>query len=238
MPYCPSCGAEIGDHVEYCQNCGARVSVEKTKIHSEPIEQMPQKPSVGSELPELVQRNYIIWLILSIFTGIFGIIYLFIIIEDLNKLDKYPRPTNVPSTKIDTTTIIIWLVAGYLTGILLPFAMAYTYHQIFGKLHNYIVAHPQKQTKNTVSGSYITKYYIFLYIFVFLMTACLIAGSVLFTMMGYLTLYIALIVVGGLISLIVSGMGIYMYILQYKWQEAFNERVRIINPNARMVDLF
>ncbi|NHJ04655.1 MAG: zinc-ribbon domain-containing protein [Candidatus Heimdallarchaeota archaeon] len=240
MPFCQNCGAEIGDHIVYCPQCGAEVSAEKVikGAQQKSAIDMPPRTYVNESLPELVQRNYLLWLVLSIVTGIFSFIYLYFIIEDLNKLDNYPRPKNVPSTKIDTTQVIIWLVVGYVTGILLPFAMVYIYSQTFGKLYDYINSHPMKQTKNTVSGRYITAFFIIEFTFILLMTAGIIVAAILGPLYGNYALFIGVIIASVLMTLIVCGMGIYMYILQYRWQEAFNERVRIINPNARMVDLF
>ena len=43
---------------------------------------------------------------------------------------------------------------------------------------------------------------------------------------------------GGLTVIGIVVIAIFNIVYQFRWQDAFNERVRIINPNARMVDFF
>ena len=141
--YCQSCGSQSEKGHQYCKNCGANL-LEVEKKESSAFYQPPPPPPPPSQqpytqqptyhLPELVQRNYLIWFLLGMATGIFTYVYIYFIIEDLNKLAKYETPKGVPSTTIDTTSILIFIVIGFVTGgLLLPFAMFYTYYQIYKK---------------------------------------------------------------------------------------------------------
>ena len=73
MIYCPSCGAEIEEQLAYCPNCGAEVSGKEKMSMKEPSEEKVQMAEPGHDqfqqpqqgLPQLVQRNYLIWFLLN-----------------------------------------------------------------------------------------------------------------------------------------------------------------------------
>ena len=252
MVYCPACGAEIGENIAFCPNCGAPVSGEKKIQMAQPEHaqfQQPQEP-----LPQLVQRNYLIWLLLSFVTGIFGLIYIYIVFEDLRNLDKHPKPKGVKSTYIDQSQYILYIVL-YVLGLAI-IANYLIYSKKYGLFNDYLDTHPQKQT-NLPSRNYI-KLMIGRDVLLILMTGFMIAGSLLIGLSydygGYLTiveigppttamltlvpLLAMLFSIGGLCFIGVMIIGIYLFVLDYRWQEAMNERVRMIDPNARMKTLF
>ncbi|MFW9922074.1 MAG: hypothetical protein ACFFDW_02170, partial [Candidatus Thorarchaeota archaeon] len=152
MPYCPSCGSEIGVENDYCPSCGANILkfTEKKTIEFEAPEQIPKQI-----LPALYQRNYLIWFLLSIATGIFSFIYLYFIFDDLNKLDFYPKPKGVPSTAIEQNKLVLYFVFYIALSVTIigSFIMLYIiYSKKYSLLNNYLEAHPAKQSSHPITS--------------------------------------------------------------------------------------
>ncbi|MHA1156568.1 MAG: zinc ribbon domain-containing protein [Candidatus Heimdallarchaeota archaeon] len=256
MTYCPACGAEIGDHLEYCPSCGAQVNVEGKGQIAKPDHDQIQMAKPGhdqfqqplQQLPQLVQRNYLIWFLLSYLTGIFGLVYIYFVFDDLNKLDKYPKPAGVKSTNLDQNSLILYIVL-YVMGFAL-IANYLIYSKKYGMFNDYLDTHPQKQTK-LPSRNYI-KLMVFRDILLFVMTGFEIVGFVLYSLaigaeygeyfsianFGPLSTSMSLVIlpfifigIGGLFFVGIMVIAIYMIVLEFRWQEAMNERVSIIDPN-------
>ncbi|MBD3189815.1 MAG: hypothetical protein GF308_04185 [Candidatus Heimdallarchaeota archaeon] len=236
MPYCQACGFEIDDYTSYCPSCGAEIIQSEAKRHPPPTLQYPR-------LPQLVQRNYLIWFLLSMFTGIFGIIYLYLVFDDLNKLAKYPRPEEVPSPAIDTDQVIILLVVGIVLASVIPIAPFIINYIIFykkyRKLNDYITHHPQKQTKKPIEAKKYLGLMIGRDLLILIMLAAFVLGGVLPAVMVDLALVVIIIlfVLGGVSVLGIIGINIYLIIQDFRWQEALNERITIIDPTAPMKEL-
>ncbi len=255
MSYCPSCGAEIGDHLEYCPSCGAQINAEnKAKMaqldHDEIQMAKPGHAQFQQELPRLVQRNYLVWFLLTILTGFIGLVYIYFVFDDLKNLDKYPKPAGVKSTAINQNTIIIVIIL-YLLG-LSVIANYIINGKKYGMFNDYLDTHPQKQM-NLPSKNYI-KLMIFRDIIQFIGYGFLLAGFFILYASAFESAggYISITNIGPLSSLMalsanilaivffslgsifyIPGLiiAIYMIVLDFRWQEAMNERVRIIDPN-------
>ncbi len=247
MTYCPSCGAEIGDHLEYCPSCGAQINAEdKNKIPKPGHDEIQMAKSghaqFQQELPQLVQRNYLIWFLLSYLTGVVMFIYMYFVFDDLNKLDKYPKPAGVKSTYLDQNTVILYIVLYFLGfGIIANYLVN---SKKYGMFNDYLDTHPQKQNKLPskkyiklmivrdilgflMSGVGMVFYFIFLIGF-----DMLNIGSGIPTFSNaMLIMSIIAIVLTGICFVAVMIIAIYLIVLDFRWQEAMNERVRIIDPN-------
>jgi len=116
--------------------------------------------------------------------------------------------------------------------------------------NDYLDTHPQKQTK-LPSRNYI-KLMVFRDILLFVMTGFEIVGFVLYSLaigaeygeyfsianFGPLSTSMSLVIlpfifigIGGLFFVGLMVIAIYMIVLEFRWQEAMNERVSIIDPN-------
>ena len=90
MKYCSNCGKEVKGETNYCPNCGSSLQENAPK---------PKKPS-GS-IPHLEKREIVTCVILSIVTcGIYGIIWLVNIINDINALAKDDKSNQSAGTVI------------------------------------------------------------------------------------------------------------------------------------------
>ncbi|MBD3191518.1 MAG: hypothetical protein GF308_12790 [Candidatus Heimdallarchaeota archaeon] len=188
-----------------------------------------------SEKPPLKQRNFWFWLISFFLTfGIGYIIYLYINFEDLNQLDRYPKSQSIPSTETDKILIIILIVLTGGIGILLA------HYVKFQKLHDYLKYHPRKQTQHCPSGLRATIFTLFtgcisaLAWVPFWIITPILSGFVNNNGMGTTILIVALIF-GLLLGLGAITLAIYLTVLNYQWQKAYNERVQLLlkenNPN-------
>jgi hypothetical protein len=193
--------------------------------------QQQTRPGVAYVEP-LQTRNYWIWLLIIICTGGLGaILYLYLTLSDLNKLDTHPKPAGVPSTHIDMNQMLIILLFGIFCGFS-GIVIMYLNYIKYDKLHNYIEAHPIRQQNKCASG---TKYLLVSIVatllssvsFVFVYMALMITGG--FSTAGG---SLALIILFSVIGLISLGLGIFRLILEYQWQEAYNERALLIDPNT------
>jgi len=262
MTYCPSCGAEIGDHLAFCPKCGAQIAEVSEKTMPLPPPPPPEYAQKGhaqfqqpqQALPQLVQRNYLIWFLLTFVTGIVGLIYLYVIFEDMKKLDQYPKPPGVPSMTLDQNQMIMFIVL-YVLGLGL-IANYLIYSKKYGMFNDYLDAHPQKQEKLPsrnyiklmigrdimliLSGIFFTVGAIVPALTVGFYTDPLIAiagaAPLSTTMVSFIVFTVIFMVIGGLLVVGAMIIGIYQIVLDFRWQEAMNERVRIIDPNAPMKD--
>ena len=244
--YCPKCGAEI-------------VGIPAKKMESEVIMTQPghqQFEQATQVLQPLVQRNYLLWFLMSMLIPLFGLLYLYFCFEDLKKMDQYPKPQNVPSTTLEQNQFIIYIVL-YVLGLGI-IANYMVYSKKYGMFNDYLDAHPRKQAK-LPSRNYI-KLMIARDIMLLLSIIALTFGFMLvpagllivepegfYGLLGVasgistLALFIigiVLCVLGGLMFIAISIIGIYQIVLDHRWQEAMNERVLILCPNAEMKSLF
>lgn len=180
------------------------------------------------QLPILNQRSFWLWLLLSIITlGIGGLIYLYLNLDDLNRLDKYPRPANVPSTKNET--VILILLALCLPPIGLFIAMYVKFH----KLQRYLAAHPVRGSQQVASGGKVLT--------IMLFSAFMsVASSLVYRIKMYFfpgpigpVVYVTTALIG-IVGLILA---IVLLVYNYHWQEAYNERVRLLTENNTPNDL-
>ncbi len=260
MAYCPSCGAEIGDYLEYCTSCGAQVNVEGKAQMGKPDHDQIQMAKPGHAqfqqpqevLPQLVQRNYLIWFLLNYIIPFASLVYLYFVFDDLNKLDKYPKPKGVKSTYLDQNSFILYIIL-YAVGLGI-IANYLVYSKKFGMFNDYLDTHPQKQTKLpsknymklmifrdilglSMSGIFAVGYFVFfiefgLADFEYGYTSITSIGSLGANMStSLLIIPIIAFVLSGLCFVGVMIIGIYMIVLDFRWQEAMNERVSIIDPN-------
>ncbi|MBD3192471.1 MAG: DUF4234 domain-containing protein [Candidatus Heimdallarchaeota archaeon] len=180
-----------------------------------------------SRRPPLEQRNFWLWMVLSICTfGICGLIYSIFNIIDLNNLAKYPRPKKVPSPEIDDTLLIIIILLMVFTGIggiVLVFLK-------FQRLHEYIKYHPKKQSYQVPSGLKVLLVNILapiiggiIILIVFVIDIFVLANT------GPNQFALVLPIVGAVIfGIIMLILVIYNIIVNYRWQEAYNERARML----------
>jgi len=258
LSFCPSCGASIEkDKDTYCPFCGAPTKTEKkaekpvtdylqteVEFPAKPMEPIaaPGGYPTGTSypaavapdpqgLPQLEIRSFWMWTLLGIVTfGIASFIYLYYNIEDLNKLDQYPKPAGVPSTRIDTSNMLIIVLIGFFTGFISIIMLIATYMK-FEKLYKYVQAHPQRQQTMPVSGgrliltSIISSFCLGILSFgIYLPILIIPEDPMLATMIVG--------IIGGVVGLIAIGFSIYMLTLSAKWQTAYNERARILCPGT------
>ncbi|MFW9923250.1 MAG: hypothetical protein ACFFDW_08200 [Candidatus Thorarchaeota archaeon] len=170
-------------------------------------------------LPHLEERNFWLWVLISFCTfGIGGIVYFYFNFADLNDLNAYPRPPEVPSTKID---IIIFVI---LCCCLPPIGFIVATYMKFNKLHSYLERFPVKGQIRVASGLSA----------VLVSLAGTIIGSVysfawkikqaFYPTSGSMVMTILYVVT----SLLSFGFAIYMLFLNYRWQEAFNQHARYL----------
>ncbi|MEA2071492.1 MAG: zinc-ribbon domain-containing protein [Asgard group archaeon] len=238
MLYCPECGTYVEEDVRFCPNCGANIEITKQEIVSEPPEEQElttlKQPSYEPELPPLERRNFWIWFLLSIVTsGIGALIYSYINFEDMNKLNKYPKPARVPSIETDTSTYLILSVVGLFLGFFPIINLIYTYRK-FNLLYKYITNHPQSQKNMPPKPSKFIWAMVLSIVLPFLFSIPIIVLSVIqgYSGSSQQIAFIIPIVFGSLMAVIGIGLLIYFIILQVRWQDAYNERVLMIDPNA------
>jgi uncharacterized integral membrane protein len=269
LSFCQNCNKYIGEEGNFCPFCGAKLIEKKAEqpapkgydhFYTEPrdtqypsayppsksttseqaqVGKMREKYTYKETLPHLETRNYWIWFLLMFLFSPMGLIYTYVNLEDLKKLDKYPRPSYVPSTYVDPTKWIIILIVTSFIG-LSAFVSIYINYLKFEKLHNYIKAHPQKQSTIPASGNKI----IWLSILGFLPGLVALILVLIFALIPlattsdpYAFLYSFSYPVGILIAIsalaIVSiPLSIIRLFLNARWQEAYNERVLMIDPTA------
>jgi len=257
LTFCPACGASIEEKDTYCPFCGSPTITEKKEEKSVtddlqkdvdfPEEVPPPPPQTyqpiaapgttsypqpvkSTSAPQLEIRSFWMWFLLGMITfGIANFVYLYYNIEDLNKLDRHPRPAGVPSTHTDTSNMTILIIIGLFTGFLSIIMIIATYmkHQ---KLHDYIKAHPQRQQTLPMSGS---KYLVF----------SLCSGFIIGIVVSAVAIPIAfiedpmlLVIIGpilyGVVGLISLGVAIYLLLASANWQKAYNERARMLCPGT------
>ncbi|MHA1187893.1 MAG: zinc ribbon domain-containing protein [Candidatus Heimdallarchaeota archaeon] len=253
MTFCPSCGASIETKDTYCPFCGAPTITEKKEeksaadIPAEPVKPMQPIAAPGTitpvtsypaatsvtvthTLPQLEIRSFWIWTLLTMVTGgIAGYVYLYYNIEDLNKLDQYPKPAGVPNTRTDTSNLVILVIIGLCTGLISLIMLIATYMK-FQKFHEYVKATPQRQTTIPISG---TKF--LLVTFGASICVGILAYGVSFLFLIIPDPMIATIVisiVSGILGLVYIGVLIYGFIQGANWQKAYNERARMLCPGT------
>ncbi len=248
ITYCPSCGADVNIE-EKIQTTEPEVSGEEVQM-AKPGHDQFQQPQ--QELPHLVQRNYLIWFLLNFVVPIAYLIYFYFVFDDLNKLDQYPKPAGNTSTKLEQNSMILIIVL-YVLGLGL-IANYILYSKKYGMFNDYLDTHPQKQTK--LPSKNFIKLMIFRDISLYLGLGLAFGGAAILgffagkgvdlffsianvapsiaATIGFSSgLYagIILLVLGILLSIPSMIIGIYMIVLDFRWQEAMNERVSIIDPN-------
>ncbi|MFX1537155.1 MAG: zinc-ribbon domain-containing protein [Promethearchaeota archaeon] len=250
--YCPFCGAEVSKEDVFCPQCGSKLEVpEKDTEKIGPIvseDELTAKeqvdPSYGypaqypptpqqAYLPPLETRNFWAWYLLSLVSGgIAMLIYMYLNFEDLNKLAAYPRPREVPSPEVDTQLVLILFIVSFITGGSGgSIVMIYLYYLKFQKLHDYLQYHPQKQETIPLEGTKI----VILQIMSCIGIVCFFPLFFIpvFLFLGNNVVFISLIILAVIAFIVLIGITIYFLIESAKWQQAYNERVLMINPNAR-----
>ncbi|NHJ46476.1 MAG: zinc ribbon domain-containing protein [Asgard group archaeon] len=240
MTYCTNCGAFNEDKYKFCKNCGESLYGDpkpqqvgaQTSFAYTPDPKGPYAP----KRTNLVRRNFLIWFVLSMATGIFNYIYMYYNFEDLNELDKQTPNKEGPSLYVDPSKMLIYMVL----GLFIPFFLWVVIYWKYEKLHKYIkYNNPENQRTIPMSGKKRIALYIVSFVFALLMTG---AGYVI----GYLGFFYSYstIILGVFIPLVIVffivaiGISIYTIICDYRWQQAYNERVLLIDPNAEEKMLF
>ncbi|MCF2144505.1 MAG: zinc-ribbon domain-containing protein [Candidatus Heimdallarchaeota archaeon] len=239
MRFCGKCGTQIDDDsVSFCPSCGESLESIEEKQKEQLLTQLPTESKIVMDKPELIRRNYLIWFLLSLATGIFSIVYLYFNFEDLNRLDKYRENPEVPSTHFEADQLTRYLILMFVLGLFFVIP-GLVMNLIIKKkkydlLYNYLRYSPTKQKTMPISGKK--------YLNLSILTAFLIlVGSLVYFLYfipfisGTTWLYILLLLVS-----IASNIGgivcaIFLRVHDYHWQQAYNERVLLLNPNAREV---
>jgi hypothetical protein len=185
---------------------------------------------------DLVRRNYLIWFLLSMATGIFNYVYMYFNFEDLKALDRNTPNKEGPSLSVDTNKVIIYMVL----SIFIPFFIwAVTYWK-FDKLHKYIqYNNPEQQKTIPLSGKKRLAILIVSFGLALLMTASGYIISYLGFFYSYSTIILAIFIPLAVISfIVVMGLAVYTIICDYRWQQALNERILLIDPYAEEKMLF
>jgi len=204
----------------------------------EPVVHIEQAQQGGfNQPPELVRRQFWLWYVLSLVTGIFYYVYLYMNYEDLNKLDKYRENKEVPSTYTDTQKIIMLLVVGVLLSFVYVFIWLYLMRKKYDLLYNYIRYSPRKQEIIPMPGDKHTKIavsgFILLYVSIGLPFLIYIPAINTVTFAWSLLILVAVLMfIGAIVCFF------YLLVQENKWQQAYNERVLMINPNTPEVLLF
>jgi hypothetical protein len=236
MPYCQSCGTEVEEYVKFCPKCGARIADGTEKEAVEPVIREEQR-----RYPPLVQRNYLIFFLLNMVTGVFGFIYLYLIFEDLDKMAEYPRPEGVPSPRADKDQLLILLIVSILLSgtVIAPIIIQFIIvHRKYSALNDYIRAHPIKQETYPLETKKVMWLMGGIIILLFLSGAFIASGVLIVVFTNIFWIVFISYPLAGLCFLGIIAIGIYLVIQDFRWQDAMNERVRILDPNAPMKDLF
>lgn len=129
--YCKNCGASLFDNEKFCPSCGAENTVADTtpvqetqgfpQDNTAPQQgfQPPYQASYGTYKAPVTAKNIAIAIILCIVTcGIYSIIWLINIVDDLNKAAKTESDTSGVMVFLLTilTCGIYWLVWNYKAG--------------------------------------------------------------------------------------------------------------------------
>jgi hypothetical protein len=224
--FCPNCGAENSKESQFCGECGISL-IETTK----PVQlESESEPFFNAERANLVRRSYLIWFLLTMVISAFNFVYLYFNFQDLNELDKATPNKEGPPIKTESDKIIIYMVL----SLFIPFFMFPVVYWKYDKLYKYLKANPMKQKTMPISGKKRLTYQILMFFFSLI-------GGVLISVGTYfydpLILYI-LMPLGSVLLLVGMGLGIYIIVCDYRWQEALNERILQINPNAPEKSLF
>ncbi len=242
MPYCPSCGAPIDGKHKFCMKCGSPIDYEPEKFR---YVELAEQISLEQRLPTLTTRQYWVWLILSWVTGIFSFVYLFFNFQDLTDLYKYPKSKETPSMRINFKDFIIPVVIVFvltiafgLFPIVLIFVDIYFKHQKYQNLYTYIQFNHSKQQKTIPLSE--SKY---LRLALSSLFCYLISAGIPFALFSPIILntpYLLAIIIASSAIIFICGLGISIYLIvaEYNWQEALNERILIVNPNAEQKVLF
>lgn len=106
--FCPKCGTELNDGVQYCSNCGTPTSAQNAGQQGQNLNQYFPQHQPG-QVPE---RSIVLYIILSIVTcGIFGIYWFYCLVTDLNTAAGTPNDTN------GVTVILLTLVTCGIYGL-------------------------------------------------------------------------------------------------------------------------
>ena len=117
MPFCPNCGHEVAEDASFCSNCGANLNAAQDSAPKqaeepkqepvqepvpEPIPEPKQEagqtytsPAVSAASAPLQARNIVLYVVLSLITcGIFSLVWMYLLVEDLNKASDNPSAPN------------------------------------------------------------------------------------------------------------------------------------------------
>ena len=89
MKYCPNCGNEVPEGVQFCNKCGASMEVQQ-QAQANNGAQFNNQPTGG--IPE---RNIVVAIILSLVTcGIYSIYWFIVMTDDVNRANQDPNATS------------------------------------------------------------------------------------------------------------------------------------------------
>ncbi len=95
--FCSKCGAQVEDGVKFCPNCGADLSqsTEQTyeRVEGETVNMNETQSTNMTGAAN--DRNIVLAIILTIIKcGIYGIYWMYVLNEDINKLSDHPEATS------------------------------------------------------------------------------------------------------------------------------------------------
>lgn len=237
LTYCTYCGEENIDKHQYCIKCGAALYNEEKKkqISKQKIDtSLDYKPRTIPEVSSLVRRNYLIWYLLSMLFSFFMYFYLYNNFMDLNELEKHTPNKEGPSLYTDPNKLILELVL----SLIIPFYIIVVYHRKYKLLNEYFEYNQKNQKVIPISASKRIGLFILIFFLLLISTTCLTLGPVLMSIY-YSTIFLAIFLpIGIVLTIAVVVIAIYLIYYDYKWQEALNERILMINPNAEERILF
>ena len=125
MPFCQNCGAQLNEGASFCNNCGVRVGAGPAQPEQPPFQpqyqqqyyqpqyQQPVTRMGGGYRCNIMKRDPVKAILLSIFTcGIYGLIWFFGLVNDLNTADPGPNdkePIMVLLLGLVTCGIYSWI---------------------------------------------------------------------------------------------------------------------------------
>ncbi|MFW9924442.1 MAG: zinc-ribbon domain-containing protein [Candidatus Thorarchaeota archaeon] len=179
----------------------------------------------------LQMRNFWMWLLLGVLTaGIGYFIYAIFNYLDLKKLADLPRPPGIPDPRMNDSQLATMLIISFIAGF--PILPLIFYYQKYDRLYTYIRSHPQPQpTIPSTGGAFIL---LSLLGAIIINLVIWIPYGFIISMVSYLYLDIAIIIWAVLTTLIYGGYLFLLIRMEYRWQKAYNERVKIFDPNAEM----